>query len=117
MFEKGSSIFKELGDRKGQAVTLKGLGHCYSSLGQHTKAMELYEQVLPIKKELGDRVGQAASLSDLGNCYYSLGQHAKVMELFARSARQCDAAVRAVLGHRTGAGRPRGAKEDAPRPR
>ena len=85
LHEQALAIDKELGDRKGQRTTLKGLGNCYASLGQYAKAMELFEQALAIKEELGDRAGQGKSLHGLGNCYRSLGQYAKAMELPAQA--------------------------------
>ena len=42
LFEQGLAM---LGDRAGQAATLKGLGNCYVSLRQHAKAMELSVRV------------------------------------------------------------------------
>jgi hypothetical protein len=42
------------------------LGNCYYSLGQHSKAMELYEQGLTIQEELDDRTGQGDTYNNLG---------------------------------------------------
>ena len=58
---------------------------CYTSLGQHAKAIEQYEQSLAIFEELGDRVVQGNAFGNLANCYQSLGLYAKAIEQFEQS--------------------------------
>jgi CHAT domain-containing protein/tetratricopeptide (TPR) repeat protein len=99
MYEQGLAIFKELGDRAGQAASLDSLGNCYQVLGQHAKAKEMYEQSLAFEKELGDRAGQGKLLGRLGNCYESLGQHAKAKEMYEQGL-----AIKKELGDRAGQG-------------
>jgi tetratricopeptide (TPR) repeat protein len=55
------------------------LGNCYSSPGQHEKAISYYQQYHDISEEIGDQQGGAISLVNLGICYYLLGQVEKAI--------------------------------------
>jgi tetratricopeptide (TPR) repeat protein len=55
------------------------LGNCYSSPGQHEKAISYYQQYHDISEEIGDQQGVAISLVNLGICYYLLGQVEKAI--------------------------------------
>ncbi|MGI9180958.1 MAG: tetratricopeptide repeat protein, partial [Longimicrobiaceae bacterium] len=57
----------------------------YDSLGQRQKALEYYEQALPIREEVGDRAGLATTLSNLGLVYNSLGQRQKALEYYEQA--------------------------------
>jgi Tfp pilus assembly protein PilF len=43
-----------VGNRAGQAITLNNIGLVYSNAGQPDKALEYYQQALPISEEVGD---------------------------------------------------------------
>jgi tetratricopeptide (TPR) repeat protein len=58
------------------------LGNCYSSPGQHEKAISYYQQYHDISEEIGDQQGVAISLVNLGICYGSLGQYKKAIAYF-----------------------------------
>ena len=55
----------ELGDRGGEAYTLSNIGGVYYDLGQKEKALEYYNQALPMRREVGDHEGEAVTLSNL----------------------------------------------------
>ena len=83
-YEQALGIGEELGDRAGQATTLKGLSLCNESLGQYAKAMELYEQSLAIAKEVGDRVGLCAAYNNLGLALAKSGDGTAAARALAR---------------------------------
>ena len=72
--------YREIGDNVGEATTLDDQGWVYSSLGQHSRAIELHQQSLAIRVAIGDRRGEASTLSDLGNRYKSLGQYEQAVD-------------------------------------
>ena len=45
-----------------------------------TKAMEKFNEALPIRRALGDRSGEAATLHNIGLVYDSLGETQKAVE-------------------------------------
>ncbi|MDJ0595196.1 MAG: tetratricopeptide repeat protein, partial [Pleurocapsa sp. MO_226.B13] len=53
-YQKAQNLFKEINDRRGEAVSLGNLGNAYNSLGQYQQAIELYQQSLEIKRQIGD---------------------------------------------------------------
>jgi tetratricopeptide (TPR) repeat protein len=84
-WEAALKIYREIGDRNGEARSLNNLGSAYDFLGQYPKAIEYYQQSLAIFKDIGDRNGEADSLMGLGNAYYSLGQYPKAIEYYQQS--------------------------------
>ena len=62
-----------------------GLGECYRSLGEFTRAIDLQEEALAIARGTGNRAVQAVCLGNLGRCYYELGQIARAIDLFEQA--------------------------------
>ena len=56
-----------MGNRSGEAMTLTSLGVLYDSLGEKQKAIDYYNQALPIHRAVGDRSGEATTLNNLGS--------------------------------------------------
>src|SRR6266481_736891 len=55
----------EVDDRAGEAATLNNMAEVYHATGQPRRALELYEQALPLRREVGDRAGEATTLSNM----------------------------------------------------
>src|SRR4030095_3486437 len=55
--------------------TLNLLGVAYKELSRYEKAIEYYEQALPIRRELKDLVGEGSTLGNLGNAYRLLSRY------------------------------------------
>jgi tetratricopeptide (TPR) repeat protein len=69
-----------------RALILLHLGRVYSSLGENSKALELYNQALPIFHTMGDwGREEAATLNDIGGVYFQLGKKTKALELYNRA--------------------------------
>ena len=48
------------------------LGDAYRVLGEPQRAIEFFEQALPIMREIGDRSGEGIALGNLGLAYANL---------------------------------------------
>ena len=84
-WEQALTIYRKIGNRQGEAISLGNLGNAYYSLGQYQKAIDFHQQYLEISREIGDRLGEAASLGNLGNAYHSLGQYQKAIDFYEQS--------------------------------
>jgi tetratricopeptide (TPR) repeat protein len=56
------------------------MGIAYKRLGEHQRAIELYEQQRAIAREIGDRWGEASASWNLGASYVVLGELRKAVE-------------------------------------
>ena len=66
IYNKALSIFKTIGDRRGEARVLRGIGLTLYGQGQNKQAMKKYEEALRIFKEIGDKRRQATTLGNIG---------------------------------------------------
>ncbi len=57
---------------KDAAIDLNEIGFLYNALGQKQKALEYYQEALPIFQAVGDRAREAGTLSNLMFCWNSL---------------------------------------------
>ncbi|MBD1929083.1 tetratricopeptide repeat protein [Trichocoleus sp. FACHB-90] len=96
-FQQVSVIFREIGDRQGEAYSLGSLGSAYGALGQYQQALEFYQQALAIQREIGDRRGEAYSLGGLGTTYQVLGQSQQAIESLQQAL-----AIQREIGDRQG---------------
>jgi len=84
-FQQSLDIAKEIGDIRGESISLNNLGNAYNSLGQYERAIAFFQQSLDIKKDIGDIQGESNSLIGLGNAYGSLGQYERAIAFFQQS--------------------------------
>ena len=68
--------------RGGKAATLNNIGIVYSDLGEKQKALEYFNQALPILRAVGDRSGEATNLNNIGFVYSDLGENQKALDYF-----------------------------------
>ncbi|WP_214325727.1 AfsR/SARP family transcriptional regulator [Nonomuraea sediminis] len=73
-------LFREIGDRFGEAVTLDYLGIVHERLGQYADAADLHRQALELSREIGSRGGEADALNNLGAACARLGRHAEARD-------------------------------------
>jgi tetratricopeptide (TPR) repeat protein len=66
--------------RAGQASTLNNIGWVYNSIGQPAKALEYYQQALPIRIEVGDRAGESVTRYNLAMIYRAEGKLREAVE-------------------------------------
>ncbi len=56
-----------MGDRGGEATTLNNIGVVYDDLGDKRKALDFYEQALPLQRQVGDRWGERITRYNMGD--------------------------------------------------
>ena len=63
-------------------ISLNQVANLYRATGQPLRALEIYEQALPVVRKLGDQRGEAALLNNMGGAYKLIGQFTKALALF-----------------------------------
>jgi CHAT domain-containing protein/Flp pilus assembly protein TadD len=58
------------------------MGVVYRLLGETQKALEKYNEALPLRRAIGDRRGEASVLNDMGVVYRLLGETQKALEKY-----------------------------------
>ncbi|MGW1058696.1 tetratricopeptide repeat protein [Micromonospora rubida] len=53
------TMYQQAGDHGKEAATLNNIGHVHVGLGDRRRALDFYDQALPIRWEVGDRAGEA----------------------------------------------------------
>jgi tetratricopeptide (TPR) repeat protein len=97
LLENALSLWRELGDRYEEAMSLLALGLIHDSLGERQKALDYFAQVPPLEHAVGDRRGEALMLSNIGKIYSALGDKQKALEYFAQAL-----PLRRAIGDRDG---------------
>lgn len=85
LFEESLTINRELGDRRGIAVSLNNLGIVTVRQQDYPAARSLYEESLAIWRELGNRRAIALSLNNLGNVANVQGDYPAARSLHEES--------------------------------
>ena len=88
---------RAVGDRSGEARTLVNVGSVYLLVGEKQKALDYYNQALPIMRAIGDGSGEAATLNNIGNAYDSLGKKQKALDYYNQSL-----PITRAVGNRSG---------------
>ncbi len=80
---------RAVGDRAQEAVTLNNIGRVYDALGEKQKALDYYNQSLPLSRAVGDRVQEAVTLGNIalfernrGNLNSALTQIEAALNIF-----------------------------------
>ncbi|MFB2837874.1 tetratricopeptide repeat protein [Floridanema evergladense] len=68
-YEQGLVIMRKIGDRKGEALTLNGIGRTNAAINKKEEALNFYEQALTIMREVKDKTGEATVLFNIGKDY------------------------------------------------
>ncbi len=79
------SLFKELGDRPGEASALNNFGNVYVSTGDYPNALNNYQRSLTIKRELDNQTGVAKTLINIGVVFQNLGDYPSALEHYLQS--------------------------------
>nr|MBW4623461.1 CHAT domain-containing protein [Cyanosarcina radialis HA8281-LM2] len=61
---------------------LNNIGQVYDALGEKQKALEFYNQSLPLSRAVGDRSTEAATLNNIGAVYFTLGEKQKALSYY-----------------------------------
>jgi len=66
----------------GQAQTLNNIGAVYDSIGEKSRALEYYNQALPLLRAVDNRSGEATTLNNIGLVYSSLGEKSRALDYY-----------------------------------
>jgi CHAT domain-containing protein/Tfp pilus assembly protein PilF len=80
-YKAAFDIDKEI-RRKSAASDLNDIGMAYTFLGENRKALESYEEALPIRRAIVDRAGEAETLNNIGRIYSFLGEKRKALDYY-----------------------------------
>src|SRR6266545_2293151 len=83
--QKSLAIFKELGNKQGEARALQAIGVAYGLQRRNELAVESYEQSLVLSQEVGDRNLTALNLNSLGLAHSSMGHYELGLELYQKA--------------------------------
>jgi tetratricopeptide (TPR) repeat protein len=92
-FEDALQRFKELGDRRAEAYTWRGLGNTNLHNGILGGAIQAFENSLALTKALGDRRGEARALQGLGRTLRAQESFTKALEMYSTAliiAKECN---------------------------
>jgi predicted ATPase/class 3 adenylate cyclase len=78
-------LFRQVGDRAGEARALNSLGSASRTVGSTARARDLLEQSLRIRVELGDQAGISVTTFNLGHLALDDGDHETARRMFQRS--------------------------------
>lgn len=93
------TLWEQLGDTRGKANTLNGLGLVDWYRGDHASAQDRHRQSLALRRQIGDLFGQSLSLNNLANAIKDAGDADG-----ARPYHEQALALRLELGDRAGVG-------------
>jgi len=96
-YEQALVIYRDFGERRGEAAVLGDLGIAYATLGDVHNAIGYFEQVLAVSREVGDRRAEAKALNNLGLAYADLGEVRHAIEYYEQ-----DLAIVREIGDRSG---------------
>jgi len=85
LYEQALQIYREVGDKLGEANTLISLGDIKLMQSQYKSAKSLHEQALPIYREVGDKLGEANTLKFLGNVEQMQSQYESAKSLYEQA--------------------------------
>lgn len=81
-YEEALSIQRAVGEKRGEAFTLYGLGLAHYHLAERRNSLEYYQQALPLVRELGERKAEAWTLVEIGYAWDYLGEKQKALDWF-----------------------------------
>ena len=74
-FERALAIYREVGDRQGEAKAATNMSAACFHLGRFREALDAGRRSLVIQREVGNRYGEGIALGDLGCASRELGLH------------------------------------------
>ncbi|MBF2016433.1 MAG: CHAT domain-containing protein [Rivularia sp. T60_A2020_040] len=78
-------LWQKLGNKTGQVVTLLNIGRIYDDVGEKQKALQFYNQALPVLRAVRNRGGEATALNNIGLVYDDLGEKQKALEFYEQA--------------------------------
>ncbi|MEH1824919.1 MAG: CHAT domain-containing protein [Nostoc sp.] len=84
-YNQGLSLYRQMGDKKSEGVSLNNIGSVYYFLGENQKALSYYNQSLLLHRLIGNKSGIATTLNNVGKVYLELQENQKALSYFSQS--------------------------------
>ncbi len=84
-YEQALKIYRDIGDRLGEAYILKAIGDVLQFLNRSSEALEKYEQALAFSRETGSRLGEAYTLKAIGDVLQFLNRRSEALEKYEQT--------------------------------
>ncbi|KAG9041609.1 hypothetical protein FS837_012035 [Tulasnella sp. UAMH 9824] len=84
-FGQSLKVAESVGDERGRARALKGIGSAFGLQDEYSKAEEAYIQARSIYSEIGDQLGLAGAVENLGDVYQSRSEYPKAEESYIQA--------------------------------
>jgi tetratricopeptide (TPR) repeat protein len=78
-------LFRQLGDKRGEAGTLNNMGLAYSDVRQPQRALEYVRQAVAVWRQVGDRKFEAETVDSLGMVYEAAGQPQRALPYYQQT--------------------------------
>jgi CHAT domain-containing protein/Flp pilus assembly protein TadD len=78
-------LLRQVGDKKGEAITLFSIGRIYDDLGEKQQALNYLNQALPLWRQLRDKAWEATTLTGIGLVYEPLGKKQQALNYYNQS--------------------------------
>ena len=114
--EQALEIFRALGDRRSEALTLNGIGLTQARIGDETGALDSYETAVALLSELGDSHGAGRVLANLGALHLGQGQDEQARPCGTTRSSGSSPARRSTIGPRSSCGSPASASPQSSPP-
>jgi len=79
------SAAREVNDDARLAKALSDRGWLHDQLREPSRALEYYEQALPLRRAVGDLAGEATTLNNIGAVYDGLAEWSRALEYFKQA--------------------------------
>ncbi|MEA2206049.1 MAG: hypothetical protein QOE77_2825 [Blastocatellia bacterium] len=84
-YEAALKLWREAGEKKGEAYTFNEIGVLYATLGEPQKALGYYDQAVTLWRQMGDRLNEGNTKNNIGSAYTRLGDMQKALEYYAQA--------------------------------
>ena len=81
-WEEALKLYRQINDKKSEALTFLSIGRVYADLGEKQKALTYYDQALPLFRQVENKVGEASTLNNIGAVYDDLGEKQKALSSY-----------------------------------
>jgi CHAT domain-containing protein len=84
-YERAAALWHPLRDVGEEALCLHRIGAVYTNLRELRKALDYYNQALPLRRAAGDRAGEARTLANIGTVYSRLRETQKALDYYDKT--------------------------------